>query len=319
MPDSVFIAINSNALFNKSKVYISRALDGKRAGDFAGYQLWASFALELLGKALLARKHPSLIVDPKHWKSLFVAAGINATADVKTISARTVFERLSYLSKRFDTKNQKFCQEMAIRRNTELHSADTPFHTREIEKWEASYWNACNIILQDMESSLIHWLGTANANPIYQILQSAEQERVSKMKLRIDATRPDAEDIYAQSPRAPAVSKMNLMEFHHQWNFFEGMYDEVWPMSCPSCKKSGFMAGNQRGEYCEPISGEFDEADSPVGEEIVRRQFIGEEFFCPNCGLAATGIDEIDDIGLDGFYEDEQARELEYEPEYNNE
>lgn len=319
MPDNVFIAINSNALFNKSKVYISRALDGKRAGDFAGYQLWASFALELLGKALLARKHPCLVVAPTHWKSLFVAAGINATASVKTISARTVFERLKYLSKKFDAKNEKFCQETAIRRNAELHSADTPFHTREIEKWETSYWNACNIILQDMESSLEHWLGIADANPIYQILQNAEQARVSKMRLRLDATRPEIADIYAQSPRTPATAKMDLMEFHRQWNFFEGIYDKVWPMSCPSCKKSGHMAGNQRGEYCEIVTGEFDEEDRSVGEEIVRRQFIGEEFFCPNCGLTAIGIDEIHDIGLDDFYEDEQARELEYEPEYNNE
>ena len=51
MPDDVFIAINGEALHAKSKVYVGRALARKAAGDLDEYQLWASLALELLGKA----------------------------------------------------------------------------------------------------------------------------------------------------------------------------------------------------------------------------------------------------------------------------
>src|SRR3546814_10050354 len=89
MPDEVFIAINGDALHAKSKVYIGRALTRNGAGDLDEYQLWASLALELLGKAALARRHSSLVVDPTHWQSMFVAAGINVTTDVKTIAARS--------------------------------------------------------------------------------------------------------------------------------------------------------------------------------------------------------------------------------------
>lgn len=78
MSDNVFIAINGDALHAKSKVYISRALARKALNDLDEYQLWASLALELLGKAALAQKHPSLVVDPNHSASLFVAAGIHA-------------------------------------------------------------------------------------------------------------------------------------------------------------------------------------------------------------------------------------------------
>ena len=113
MPEDVFIAINGDALHTKSKVYISRALARKGADDLDEYQLWASLALELLGKAALARKHPSLVVDPTHWQSMFVAAGINVTTDVKTITAKTLFERLAHLVPRFDKKVQKFCQDIA--------------------------------------------------------------------------------------------------------------------------------------------------------------------------------------------------------------
>ena len=39
-----------------------------------------ALALELLGTGALARKHPSLVVDPTHWQSMFVAAGIMGAA-----------------------------------------------------------------------------------------------------------------------------------------------------------------------------------------------------------------------------------------------
>ena len=140
MPEVVFIAINGDALHAKSKVYIGRAMTRKTEGDLDEYQLWASLALELLGKAALAQKHPSLVVDPNHWQSMFVAAGVNVTTDVKTITAKTLFERLVHLVPRFDKTIQKFCQDIAERRNAELHSADLPFKTMKLDAWEARYW-----------------------------------------------------------------------------------------------------------------------------------------------------------------------------------
>jgi hypothetical protein len=147
MSDDVFIAINGDALHAKSKIYIGRALIRKGAGDHDEYQLWASLALELLGKAALARKHPSLIVDPNHWQSMFVAAGINVTTDVKTITAKTLFERLVHLVPKFDKTIQKFWQDIAERRNAELHSADLPFRAMRLEAWEARYWHASDTVL----------------------------------------------------------------------------------------------------------------------------------------------------------------------------
>jgi hypothetical protein len=182
MPDDVFIAINGDALHAKSKVYVGRALARKGAGDLDEYQLWASLALELLGKAALARKHPSLVVDPTHWQSMFVAAGINVTTDVKTITAKTLFERLAHLVPRFDKTVQKFCQDIAERRNAELHSADLPFRTMRLEGWEARYWHACDTILHHMGSSLEHWLGAGGAKAPRQLLDEAAQALEAAVK-----------------------------------------------------------------------------------------------------------------------------------------
>lgn len=102
-------ALGSDQLYAKSQAYITRALHRKGSGELDEYQLWASLALELLGKAALSSIHPSLIVDPTHYPSLFAAARVNFTTDVKTIGAHTLFERLRHLSARFDERVRGFC------------------------------------------------------------------------------------------------------------------------------------------------------------------------------------------------------------------
>ena len=56
-------ALTQEGLLGKSKAYMLRAFRSKMSGDLNEYQLWASLALELLGKAALARIHPSLVAE----------------------------------------------------------------------------------------------------------------------------------------------------------------------------------------------------------------------------------------------------------------
>lgn len=115
-------ALAPDAIFGKAKVYVGKALARKEAEELDEYQLWASLALELLGKAALAKIHPSLIVDPTHFESLFAASCINLSTDIKTITAKTLFERLRHIIPAFDESVKKFCTGISLRRNAELHS-----------------------------------------------------------------------------------------------------------------------------------------------------------------------------------------------------
>ncbi|EKS38550.1 MAG: hypothetical protein J0G37_14530 [Afipia sp.] len=311
MPDDVFIAISGEALHSKSKVYVSRALARKSLGDLDEYQLWASLALELLGKAALARKHPSLIVDPTHWQSMFVAAGINVTTDVKTITAKTLFERLAHLVPRFDKTIQKFCEGIAERRNAELHSADLPFRAMRLDAWEARYWHACDTVLQEMGSSLEHWLGATDAKAPRRLLDEAANAIDAAVKLRVNAAR-DKFKALKKSVRDRLAAEATLREPQHQAALFRDRFDEVWVETCPSCGCRAFMTGEQTGE---DIS---EERDEYAVWEIVDREFIGEEFRCPTCELSLIGSDEIKATGLSYVHEDQQERELQYEPDYGN-
>ena len=86
---AVTTALSSDALMGKSQAYMGRALAAK-PGSKGEYQLWASLALELVGKAALARIHPCLVADPQSKVSLFAAAGMSISPDIKTITATTL-------------------------------------------------------------------------------------------------------------------------------------------------------------------------------------------------------------------------------------
>lgn len=311
MADDIFIAINGDALLNKSKVYISRALTRKAANDLDEYQLWASLALELLGKAFLAGKHPSLVVDPTHWQSLFVAAGMRVTTDVKTITAKTLFERLAHVLPRFDKDVQAFAMGLAERRNAELHSGDLPFRTMKLEAWEARYWHACDTILNALTSSLEEWLGADDAKAPRQLLDEAALALESAVLLRLASARTKFEGRKKPEREAAAAAAENL-EPHKQHDLFDGSFDEIWAHKCPSCECRGFMAGEQ-------VSEEISEDRDEYGIwEIVDREFVGEEFRCPTCELSLVGTQEIEAAGLDANYADQQERQMDYEPDYGN-
>lgn len=311
MAEDVFIAINGEALHAKSKVYIGRAMTRKAASDLDEYQLWASLALELLGKAALARKHPSLVVDPTHLPSMFVAAGINVTTDVKTITAKTLFERLVHFVPRFDQTIQKFCQDIAERRNAELHSADLPFRTMRLDAWEARYWHACDTILKQMGSSLEQWLGAADAKAPRELLDEAASALDAAVKLRVVAARTRFDD-KRKAEKERLAKEAEQRKPQHQAGLFAGSYDEIWAVDCPACKCRAFTSGQQTGENIS------EERNEGAIWEIVEREFGGEEFNCPTCELALFGSDEIEAAGLDYIHQDQQEREMEYEPDYGN-
>lgn len=311
MADAVFFAINSDALHAKSKVYMSRAVARKIDGDFDEYQLWSSLALELLGKAALSRRHPSLIVDPIHWQSLFVAAGLNITTDVKTITGKTLFGRLTHLVPRFDKGVQKFCADMAERRNAELHSGDVPFRTMRLSAWEAHYWYAADAILRHIGSSLEDWLGAADAAAPRRLLDEAAAALQSSISLRVENAKTDflarkkheREQLQA---RAVALQPAALREL------FLDRHDEVWPQVCPACGSRAYMAGEQTGEVIT------DDADGRGIWEVVDREFLAEQFKCPSCELSLTGSAELEAAGINDIYADTVEREMEYEADYGN-
>jgi hypothetical protein len=310
---SLLPAVDSEAIFAKSKVYVQRALRCKAGSDLDEYQLWASLALELLGKTCLAQIHPSLIVNPQDQISLFAASGVQLGTDIKTIAAHTLFERLRHVTKGFDESVRKFCDDISQRRNSELHSGEVPFREMKLVAWEGRYWHAAQLILGKMDSSLEEWLGADQAEAPKSILKHAQQALVDAALVRIERAREGFLQ-RKKKERDDALQTAETKESYHYTGLFRLLSDTEWAAKCPACTGKAYIAGVLVEEIIsEEGLGDFGE------EEAVDKHYAGEEFKCPTCGLHLASQAEVEAAGLSLEHMETEIRERRYEEEYNNE
>ena len=111
------------ALWAKAKVFLNRAMDPDPGRAFDEQALWASAALELLGKAALARVSPLLIAEPtEDGANILIAAGlVEGTARFTSVSASTSSSDASGRSAPSAPSAQKF----ANARNEYLHGSSS--------------------------------------------------------------------------------------------------------------------------------------------------------------------------------------------------
>ena len=297
--------IGRDVLYSKSSAYIRSALERKAVSDFNTYQLFASVALELLGKAALAAHNPCLVADPSDRKSMLTAAGIEAVANVRTIGATVVYDYLEMVVPKFDLKIKKFCQGIAARRNAELHSADSPFKYMSPNAWEEHYWLACDTILAHMESSLEQWLGRTNAVSVRTLFGDA----VTNMEAKVVMLIHEAKSNYRRKSTADRICLENeaaLRDSRSASERFSEDYDKIWECKCPACRCKSFIAGSQ---IQETVSDEVD-TDGRCLRKIVEKRFVAKEFVCFSCGLDLSGSRELYRAKLDDYHFERQEREV---------
>lgn len=314
MNKQVHQALLSETLFAKSQVYITRGLRAKNQNDFEEYQLWSSLALELLAKSSLSSIHPALVADPTHYQSLFAACGRTLSADVKTITAKTLFERLSHISQKFDKRTQKFCEQLALRRNSEIHSGESPFAGTSPDSWENKFWHATHVILEIQNLELDIWLGSTGAQAPSQLLKDARSAIEMVVQTKISHAREDFEKSHKNKAKREQIikeSKSPISGGHY--DKFTFSIDEYQLTDCPACTGSGFIGGTL---WDEQVSQEYDQEDPFT--EYIELTYSSEEFLCPVCNLHLVGTQEVSATNLpEEFYETDE-REREFEPDYGN-
>lgn len=311
-------AIDPDALMGKSKVYIRRALRCKDIKDNDQYQLWASLALELLAKSILAKIHPSLIVNPDHFASLSAASGINIGTDIITITAKTLFVRLEKILPEFDRKVKQFCDTISKRRNAELHSGEVPFQDMRLETWESQYWYTVQILLKMSEHNLEEWLGV-NTKPPPAILDSFWKATEDIVKTKIEQAKESYANL-SKKDRSKQLDNMPEVTADCCREFFDLTEPYIcWESECPACPGPAIMAGKQYGEdIIDQRIEQEDVFDYIIWDNVVK-YYEAEEFHCPNCNLHLNRQSEIAVTNINSEYDEIEERVSEYEPDYDNE
>jgi hypothetical protein len=118
--------------------------------------LWSGLALELLGRAALARISPTLLADHKDGNNLLYALGFTPKAArfvPRSIEIGAVFERLNGLIPEFTKDLADFSVLHMQRRNQELHSGDSSFDSLAPSSWLPTYYRACTALVSSLATS----------------------------------------------------------------------------------------------------------------------------------------------------------------------
>ena len=312
-------AFLEDTLWSKSKVFLERALKARDDDDASTFHLWAALSIELLAKAALAHVHPSLVADPSDIKSLLHACGVKDPPDKKSITAKTVYERLTFLSVDFDEKLKKECMFMANRRNTELHSGESPVAELDLRAWVPSFWRAVKVILAIQSKSLEAWVGNEEAgrveiflDDLSQFTSQAVAARIARRAAEFTRKYPigsnERHDVIARSQARPVPRSIIMSS------------DESDEATCPSCGSKAWLLGFESDE--EVIDFNYGDSSDPFGNveawETVRKYYSVDAFRCIECGLVLEGRDELSSTDLASEFTREEEREPDYEPDYGN-
>ncbi|WP_298661331.1 hypothetical protein [uncultured Thiothrix sp.] len=314
MTQNISPALHPEALYTKSKVYASRALRAKTHGDLEEYQLWAAMALELLAKASLAGVHPALVADPTHSESLFAACGVPISPDVKTITAKTLYQRLGHISPKIDHRVQKFCEQLSLRRNSEIHSGESPFAGMSADAWEAKYWYAAQRFLEVQRKDLSEWLGADEAAAPTQLINDSEQAIMMAVRTRIGHLQEDFLNAHKNPKERSEFIAVNESRLaYRRWREFDGSMEGFDLARCPCCGAKGIIGGVL---WHEEVSEDTDGLDPWI--ERVEKTFGSEEFLCEVCNLHLKGRQELQATDLPSEFVVFDDREREFEQEYGN-
>lgn len=310
-------AFNHDSLWNKSKIFVDRAIRARDNDDSTDFHLWAAIALELLGKAALSAIHPTLVADPNDIESLLSAAGRATGTNRRSITAKTLFDRLNKVVPEFEERLKRECMLMANRRNAELHSGESPIDGLDPRAWVPSFWRAADVLLRHQGKTLADWLGTDEATRVGAVLEDAAELTRQTVAARIERRRNDFNTRYPPDSPERQLEELRAASRPIPPRLLTAA-DAFEDTPCPSCGTRGWLFGSVGDE--EYVEVEYEDGEwGPMTVQILKTRYDVEEFHCPECGLRLEGRDEIAIADLPPDFEREEEQEPDYEPEYGNE
>lgn len=300
------VPYDHEALWTKAKLFINRATD---PGDtsFDERALWAALALELLGKAALARVSPALIAVPnEEGVNLLIASGlVQGTARFVSIPAKTLVLRCSRAFKPF---NEKHAMAIVNARNEYLHGARPGFTDLPEEAWWPRYWAQAVILVNAMDREIEDFVGRKHTATVEASLAKNAKNIEHRVEMRI--SRAKQRLALHESGTLPA----KLAEEWSRPADLSAGFVYSTTHTCPACEGQGLLEGDEVID-AEPHY----EQDGHDVDAWMDLTIAADRFTCENCRLVLdyelldqagvpTELEAIGDIadylGDDGYGND---------------
>lgn len=257
------------------------------------FALWSCFTLEFLARAALSHVSPALLADHRSWHNTYYALGHMPNASKftpKSISVADVLSRLGEIYPTFSSDLVAFCVAHVARRNSELHSGDSPYEGLKQSTWLATYYKASAILLGTMKKELADLFGADAAILATKLIESAADEAAKAVSGKIKSHRT----VWNEKE---AGEKSLLQKQAEAWATKHNGHR----VKCPACGTIAILQG-------EPIS-----PPSVTLEDdfiVEKQQYLPNKFECVACSLKISGLSYLGEAGLSDVY----IRKTEYDP-----
>jgi hypothetical protein len=292
------------ALWTKAKVFLNRAMDPGELRSFDEQALWASAALELLGKAALARVSPLLIAEPsEEGVNILIATGlIEGTAKFTSVRASTIFKRCQRAFRPF---NAVEALKIANARNEYLHGSDLGFAPLTPEIWWPRFWALATILVTGQDRELDELVGAERSSTVEAYLE----QNIKHVEHQTEALINRAKQRLAQYEAGTLPAKVQL-EWNANVDFSAGLrYDA--PQSCPACDEVGTLEGD---EYTDATY-EYSYDGTDFGESWMTLTIPSDHFSCSTCHLVLARYELIVEADLPSSFtaiDDNPDPEMDY-------
>ena len=289
---------DAEGLWAKAKIHINRSYDALERDDFEAGALWASSALELLGKSALAKVNPLLVADPQdEGRSLMIAAGLSSDlARFKSVPAKAIFSRCA---RAFPPFSEQEATRIAAQRNEELHSAVSPFTGLDEEVWWERYWAQAVILIHGQDMTVAEFVGDQRESGVEDYLA----RNAANVARRLEAMVERARRRWSLAASSQDVAR----EIASLVSRFVAEGDFSTATECPACSEGAHISGDYVSQSDVII-------DHEAGAATEVLTVFAEFFQCEHCGLRLTGPDYLVAAGLPSAFEVEQ----EYEPGWDD-
>ncbi|WP_433019939.1 hypothetical protein [Kribbella sp. CA-294648] len=302
----MILPYDPEALWLKSKMFLNRAMEPGSDRAFEERSFWAAAALELLGKAALAKISPLLIADPKEdGKNILIAAGVlKGGGRFVSVSAATVFRRCARAFFPFDDDG---AIRIANGRNEYMHGPGSGLTPLPEEQWWAQYWSLATTLVDAQDRKLVDLIGQSRVQIVESYLalnakniESRTQSLIARAKQRFDFEREGSAPAKVQADWAKIMKADSQLPYKAE-------------QQCPACGSVGFIEGDETVD----VEFDYDNRDDD-GALLARVTVPSERFSCPACRLVLDSFPLIEQAGLPDYFETDDDAEEYMEPDYGN-
>lgn len=296
------------AMWSKAKVFLNRAMDPEPDRSFDEQALWASAALELLGKAALARVSPLLIAEPtEDGVNLLIATGlIEGTAQFTSVRASTIFKRCQKAFRPFSASD---ALKFANARNEYLHGSDIGFMPLVPQAWWPRYWALASILVTAQDRDIEDLVGPDRVAAV----EAHLEQNAKNVEHRVEALISRAKQRLAQYQAGTLPAKIQA-----EWRTNPDLtislsYSES--ATCPACGAAGSLEGDDDSDksYDVDYDDEYGYTSTSVTISVP-----AEYFSCPTCHLVLDGYELISQAGLPDTFTAVDDDPVWAEPDYGN-